>query len=193
MLSCGIHSALLGAENLDHWVASVLCALFSSPTHFNDWSIDSPAVAARSSLQLREISNVGTLSATVRTSCELLRSWILKWASVYSCSRCAGISSSLVCGDRQSGAGERGKFCPDSTGQLRCRLSQHQVDAGKRRSGENATVISPVPPFALRSCSTRAASPGDTPETDMAGRSIDLLGMTRRRPIATAVIRCAQM
>src|SRR6478735_11801537 len=41
--------------------------------------------------------------------------------------------------------------------------------------------------------SRRGAPPDDAPESDMAGRSIDRLGMTRRRPISTAVIRCAQM
>jgi hypothetical protein len=38
---------------------------------FNDWSTESPAVAATSSLQVRAISNFGTWSATATTNCEL--------------------------------------------------------------------------------------------------------------------------
>src|SRR3954468_9962751 len=63
---------LLDGANFDHWLPSCCRALVSSLTQlFRDWSTVSPAVAARSSLQLRTMSNVGTRSATVTTSCEL--------------------------------------------------------------------------------------------------------------------------
>jgi hypothetical protein len=71
MLSCEVQLARLGAGNFDHWLASCCRAFRSSLTQlFVGWSTDRPAVAATSSLQLRAISNFGTLSATGMTSCE---------------------------------------------------------------------------------------------------------------------------
>src|SRR6476646_591385 len=72
MLSWEMQLALLDGANFDHWLPSCCRAFVSSLTQvFRDWSTASPAVAARSSLQLRTMSNVGTRSATVTTSCEL--------------------------------------------------------------------------------------------------------------------------
>src|SRR3954463_8451713 len=72
MLSSELHLALLDAENPDHWLSSCCCARCSSLAQlFVDWSRESPATAAASSLQLRAISNFGTVSATVMTNCEL--------------------------------------------------------------------------------------------------------------------------
>jgi hypothetical protein len=62
---------LLDGAKLDHSFASSRFALFSSITQlFCDWVLLSPAVAARSSLQVRSMSKDGSLSATVMTSCE---------------------------------------------------------------------------------------------------------------------------
>jgi hypothetical protein len=55
-LSCGMHSALLGGGELGPLDRQLLIAPFFRP-----------AVAARSSSQLREISNVGILSGTATT------------------------------------------------------------------------------------------------------------------------------
>src|SRR6476620_7561519 len=72
MLSCEMQLARLGAGNFDHWPASCRFAFCSSFTQlFADWSTERPVVAATSSLQLREMSNFGTPSATATTICEL--------------------------------------------------------------------------------------------------------------------------
>ena len=63
---------LLEEENFGHSLPSSRFALFSSIAQlFSDWVSLSPAVAARSSLQVRSMSKDGGLSATVMTSCEL--------------------------------------------------------------------------------------------------------------------------
>src|SRR6266480_2706851 len=63
---------LLEEENFGHSLPSSRFALFSSMVQlFSDWVSLSPAVAARSSLQVRATSKAGTPSAMVTTSCEL--------------------------------------------------------------------------------------------------------------------------
>src|SRR5437763_3019535 len=63
---------LLEGENFGHSLPSSRFALFSSMVQlFSDWVSLSPAVAARSSLQVRATSKAGTPSAMVTTSCEL--------------------------------------------------------------------------------------------------------------------------
>src|SRR5215211_4514170 len=63
---------LLDGAKLGHSSPSSRFALFSSIVQlFWDWVLLSPEVAARSSLQVRSMSNDGGLSATQMTSCEL--------------------------------------------------------------------------------------------------------------------------
>jgi hypothetical protein len=70
--SFAVQVALLDAENLDHWLASCCCACCSSFMQFLiGWLTESPAEAAASSLQLWPTSNLGTVSATATTNCEL--------------------------------------------------------------------------------------------------------------------------
>src|ERR1043166_597703 len=72
MLSWEMQLILFDGENVCHSLPSCRFALFSSIMQlFPDWVLLSPAVAARSSLQVRAMSKAGTLSATVTTSCEL--------------------------------------------------------------------------------------------------------------------------
>src|SRR6476660_7201693 len=72
MLSCEVQLSRLGAGNFDHWLPSCWRAFCSSLMQLlMDWSTERPAVAAASSLQLRAMSNFGTVSATVTNSCEL--------------------------------------------------------------------------------------------------------------------------